>query len=167
MVVILEGCDCAGKSTCFDMMDKSSGRFEKGVAGADMEFARANLEMDLLLDLYVVHDRHPLIDDLVYSQVFTHEQSKYIDRLDEISKLINQCLIIYFECDDNVIAQRMAARGDDYVTKSQIPEIKSEYERVFELLKVNPMRVDTTNADPETVFNKVMEVINHEKLKNS
>lgn len=163
MVIIFAGCDCSGKSTCFNKMDKSSGRFEKGVATENLEFAIANLKTDVLFNLFVVYDRHPIIDDIVYSQVFSHKESKLVSKIEDLSALLSHCCVIYFDCDNNIIANRMKERGDEYVTESQIPEIKDEYEKAFKLLKLNPHRVDTSNANPDEVYKQVMEVIEYER----
>lgn len=168
MVVILVGCDCTGKSTCVDSMDKSIGKFCKGSANVDLTMAIMNLESDLIKQGLVIHDRIPLIDDIVYSQVFSHRPSRLMNRVIEISELLEKCIVIYFDCDNEEIARRMRERGDHYVEENQIPEIKEEYEKTFEILGINPIRIDTTHKTPEVVYDEVMEVIRkNEELQNS
>lgn len=158
MIIVFAGCDCSGKSTCVNMMDKSQWVIKKGVANSDLKKVISSL--DFKKD--IIYDRIPLIDDFVYSRVFSGKESDFIKSKDEIIGLLKKCTVIYFDCADDVLIQRMKSRGDKYITPDQIPQIKSEYEKTFELLNVNPTRIDTTHASKIEVLNKVIEVIENE-----
>lgn len=166
MIIIFAGCDCTGKSTYANMIDKSIWTLKKGSVNSDLKATIETLKEDLLFRRDVIHDRIPIIDDFVYSQIFSQRPSTLMPQVHEISVLLNYCVVIYFDCNNGEIVRRMRKRGDDYITEDQIPLIKSEYEKTFELLNVTPYRIDTTYSDPEEVLDEIMEVITSEKLKN-
>lgn len=159
MVVIFAGCDCAGKSTCFNLIDKSIWTKKKGVASANLKADIETLRSEVESGSYVMYDRNPVLDDFVYSQIFSHKDSELMDRIPEVSDLLRKCIIIYFDCDDGEIIRRMRKRGDEYVEESQISEIKAEYEKVFNLLNIEPSRISTTYRDPYDVAEDVEDII--------
>lgn len=166
MIVIFAGCDCTGKSTYASMMDKYVWALKKGSANDDLKNTIETLEEDLLFGRNIIHDRIPIIDDFVYSQIFSQKPSILMPRVSEISELLNRCVVIYFDCNDGEIIRRLRKRGDDYITEDQIPLIKSEYEKTFELLNVTPHRINTTYADPEKIIEEITEVIENENCRN-
>lgn len=159
MIIVFAGCDCAGKSTCTGMFDKQQWRVEKGSANSDFRKAIKMLKQELKSGENVIHDRIPLIDDFVYTRVFANRESPYISYKDEVSELLKKCIIIYFDCDNDVIAARMRSRGDEYITPDQIPIIKHEYKNTFNLLGIKPYTVNTTVRRSEKIFQEVTEVI--------
>lgn len=159
MVVIFAGCDCAGKSTCFNLIDKSIWTKKKGVASSNLSADIETLKSEVESGSYVMYDRNPVLDDFVYSQIFSHKDSELMDKIPEVSDLLRKCIIIYFDCDDGEIIRRMRKRGDEYVEESQIPEIKAEYEKVFKLLNIEPNRISTTYRDPYDVAEDVEDII--------
>lgn len=159
MIVIFAGCDCAGKSTYASMMDKSIWEIKKGTANSDPVAAIDMLREELKNNENILHDRIPLIDDIVYSQVFSKKDSILVSRKDEIHDLLKQCCIIYFTCETYVIKDRLKKRGDNYITEDQIPQIKREYRKAFNFLDIHPYVIDTTTSRKEKVFKKIMEVI--------
>lgn len=165
MIIIFAGCDCTGKSTCFNLMNKSSYAAYKGSANSDPKGALFRLKYDLMLNIRAIHDRIPLIDDFVYSQIFSGKPSELMSEVNEIKRVLKKCLVFYFDCDNQIIAKRMEERGDDYISASQIPEIKIAYKKTFNLLDIKPVVIDTTHLSPEEVKEKVEEVINEQKLE--
>lgn len=162
MIVIFAGCDCTGKSTYASMMDKSIWQLRKGSANSDPGAAITILKSDMIEYDNVLYDRIPLIDDIVYSQVFSKKDSVLVSHKDQIHNLLSQCCVIYFICENQVILDRLRKRGDEYITDDQIPEIKNEYRKTFELLDIHPHIIDTTYGSEEKIFKEIMEVINNE-----
>ena len=167
MIVIFVGCDCTGKSTYANMMDKSLWEFKKGSANSDALAAITELEHELSENKNVLYDRIPLIDDIVYSQVFSKKDSVLIPLKDKIRDLLSQCCIFYFICETHAIYTRLNERGDEYINADQVDDIKSEYRKAFELLNIHPHIMDTTLRREDKVFGDIMEVINNETRKNS
>lgn len=163
MIIVFAGCDCAGKSTCISMFDKHRWEVKKGVANSDFRDSLEVLKEEIEQGLNVIHDRIPLIDDFVYTPIFAKRESMYVSCKDEVSDLLKKCVVIYLDCDNRVLSERMKARGDEYITPDQIPEIKSRYENVLQKLGVSPHKIDTTMKNPEEVFAEIMGVINNEE----
>lgn len=163
MVIIFVGCDCTGKSTCFNMLNKPGYEKRKGSADSDPMKALEELKRDLAENKNVIHDRIPVIDDFVYSRIFSKKPSVLDSHRDEISNLLNQCLIFYFTCDYHEILDRLADRGDEYITRDTIPIIKYEYIATIKSLGILPDTIDTSDKTPIEVLNEVLEVINDEE----
>lgn len=167
MVVIFAGCDCTGKSTYASMMDKGIWKIKKGTVNNDLRAAIDELETSIKNNDNILYDRIPLIDDIVYSRVFSKKDSVLIEEKDRIHNLLSHCCIIYFMCDTYIIKERLRKRGDKYIIESQIPEIKKGYRKAFSLLDIHPHTVDTTRSRKETILKHIMGVIKNEELKNS
>lgn len=156
MIIIFVGCDCTGKSTC---AERIGWRVEKGTVNSDFRTTVKMLKQEIKSGEDVIHDRIPLIDDFVYTKVFANRDSSYISCKGEVSELLKKCVVVYFNCDNTVLAARMNARGDKYITLDQIPVIKREYKRAFDTLNITPFIIDTTNKNEQEIFEDVKEII--------
>lgn len=172
MVVIFVGCDCAGKSTCFEQMDKESGTFIKGQPTDNMKKQIQYMQELANGKERVVFDRVPIIDDIVYKPVFAKKDSELLhpdhyDDLRAVKAILNKCCVIYFECSTQILAERLNSRGDELVTVDQLEEIKNNYRSAFAVLNLTPYSVDTGKMTPEEVYTHVKGIIEYEESKNS
>lgn len=159
MIIIFAGCDCSGKSTCAEELSKYRWEVEKGSVNSDFKDSIDMLKRELQEGKNVIHDRIPLIDDFVYTRIFENRDSNYISCKDEVSEILKKCTVIYFTCSNSVLERRMVVRGDKYITLSQIPQIKREYVKTFNMLDITPVIIDTTYIDKQEMINKVRRII--------
>ncbi len=169
MIVALVGCDCSGKSTCFDKIDRSTGTFIKGTQMKKIDSAYlSELKSKALSDDLYIFDRIQIIDDFVYSPIFNKGMmSDLFWMLDEVKEIAKECMFIYFKCPTNEIIRRMEQRGDEYINADNVDSILINYAATFELLKIKPTVVSTYQHSADQTFNKVMEVIEKCKLQKS
>lgn len=168
MIIALVGCDCSGKSTCFNKIDKSIGTFVKGVQikGINVQYLSELKQKAESDDLYIF-DRIPIMDDFVYSPIFNKgAMSDLFWLLDDVREIAQKCTFIYFKCPVGEITRRMASRGDEYVSIKNIDSILINYAVTFEILKVKPVIVSTYRLNEEQTLEKVMEVIKNENRRN-
>jgi len=160
MIVALIGCDCSGKSTCFNKMNKSLGTFIKGrqIDKIGAQYLRDIEGMADSDDLYIF-DRIPIIDDFVYSPVFARKQSDLILDLQHVKRVAEKCIFIYFKCSVETLKSRMISRGDEYVKPEQIDEIIRSYNITFDILNIEPEIISTEENNEDQVVEKVMEVL--------
>lgn len=160
MIVILAGCDCSGKSTCFNKIDKSLGTFIKGVQMErfDTQFL-SDLKQRAESDHLYIYDRSPIIDDFVYKPLFTGNMSDLFWMLDDVKDIIKKCTVLYFTCPQFVLEDRMRRRGDEYVNPKDIETIIKNYAVTFEILGLTPIKIPTDRLNTEQTLKKVMGVI--------
>lgn len=170
MVIILVGCDCTGKSTCFDQMNNGTGQFIKGQPTDDMKKQVEYMRELVDSNEKIVFDRVPIIDDIVYKPVFAKKDSDLLhneDMLNDVRQILKKCCVLYFTCDTEIIAERLNSRGDELVTVDQLDEIKRNYKEAFQILDMTPYSVDTGDKTPEEVYKYVEGIIDYENSGNS
>lgn len=111
----------------------------------------------------VVFDRATLVDDLVYNQVVANKNPDVLP--DVAAFALNDCTVIYLECDDAVLKERLADRGDEYISVADIPRLKKAYKRLFANCGINPYYIDTTELSPEEVAEQLKGIICHKQMK--
>lgn len=132
-VIVLEGCDCAGKSTFAKMLSEKNGyeivkgsSFEISELGADGMFEHM---MSLLDRENIIIDRF-FWSNLVYGKLFNYPMmsKQQYNKLKE--KMERKALLIYIEAPVPLLKQRMKQRGDDMIKVDNIEDILAEYLRV-------------------------------------
>ena len=105
-----------------------------------------------------VFDRATVLDDIIYSEIIDHKPSDVANEI-IVHNVLKKCRIIYFDCKLDVIAQRMVARGDEFIKPHQLSMINVGYERAFDQFELLPIRIDVNGLTREQVYNKVVEVL--------
>ena len=166
MVTILTGNECTGKSTCFGLLRKN---FEDK---KDVLFVKEshpnNIEEKWRRVCYVnsliesgqeaLFDRATVLDDMVYSPIIDGKPSD-VDKEIIVHNVLKNCRIVYFDCNLDVVTERMLARGDEFIKPHQLELIKASYEKVFDQFGLLPIRIDVSNLTREQVYNKMLEVL--------
>lgn len=130
MAIIVEGCDCVGKTTFAEMLAEKTGfevvkgsSFEISELGADGMFEHM---MGLLDRDDIIIDRF-FYSNLVYGKLFdypmmTPEQyDQLVEKLDKTSALI------YLHTSSGKIKYRMEKRGDDMIKVDDVDNILESY----------------------------------------
>jgi thymidylate kinase len=170
MIYVVDGIDCSGKSTLVEELSKKTGyevvkgsSFEIASLGADyMHLHMMNLlkEDDIIVDRYFFSNyvyarthEYPLMSDEQFDSLYT--------KLIEVEK--NVCLI-YLYADENVIAERISVRGDDYIDKSYIADILRLYGEVLNRYRIpeqRTIRLDTGKIELDEMSNVATTIINY------
>ena len=151
MIYIFEGVDCTGKSTCFNSLKE---RYEKDIIFIKESYTpsvqerkdRVHKMNDLLRqNKTVIYDRATLIDDFVYSGVTSNEEPIFKDQMNLIKEIVQKCVVIHFDCDNEVLLERFKERGDEYVQGFEtIQKLKKKYKEIYNFLNVKVLKIDTT-----------------------
>jgi thymidylate kinase len=130
MNVILEGCDCVGKSTFAELLAEKTGY--EIVKGSSFEISELGQDgmykhmMELLNRDKLIIDRF-FYSNLVYGSLYKYPMMTMEQYLELQAKLNKTSLVVYLHTSQNVIKNRMANRGDDMIKVDDIGMILEEY----------------------------------------
>lgn len=133
-IIILEGCDCAGKSTLAEQLAKKTGY--EIVKGSSFEISQLGAEgmfkymMELLNRDNIIIDRFYL-SNYVYGNLYnypTMEEEQFV-RL--ASTADTRALTIIVESPECVIKTRMKQRGDNDIKVEEVASILAKYDEVL------------------------------------
>lgn len=157
-IVIIEGCDAAGKTTLIDMLRqqlpdfvvKKGSSFEHSKCDQNELYFKfrelLGLEVGSFVDDNIIFDRF-IYSNEVYASLYddyailSDEQRR---RLEEI--IAHEAIVVYLYASPIELQRRLNSRGDDYVKADRIPAILQKYNE--SLMKVHP-RLDLISFDTE------------------
>ena len=156
MNIIVVGCDCTGKSTLIELIQKSTG-FEvlKGssfeLTGGKTEDELFNTMLDLAKKNNIIYDRFahcnhvyaPLYND--YAQLKEHHIRQV-----ELA-LPKDSFIIHLTAKKDVILERFNTRGEDYVDEARITPILEGYDNILQDANVPVFHFDTGQISAEEI----------------
>ena len=137
MVIIVEGLDGVGKTTiCKELCNQLPLIYIKESYTSDNlekeKRIRLMLERIMESDTYL-YDRTTLIDDFVYN--FLNEtKSSLSDYLDVILSILSHCRIFHLCLDEQKRQERFDERGDEYVTKDMMENVRQAYLQFYRKL---------------------------------
>lgn len=128
--IIIEGCDCVGKTTFAEMLAEKTGyeivkgsSFEISELGADGMF---NHMMELLDRKNIIIDRF-FYSNLVYGKLYNYPMMTP-DQYDMlVEKMDKSAMLVYLHAHEGVIKFRMNKRGDDMIKQDDIQDIVESY----------------------------------------
>jgi thymidylate kinase len=157
MNIILEGCDCVGKTSIAQELQKLYGyeyikrnaprtRNEfKELFAADIKLM--NTRSNLLFDRSGLSER-------VYAPLMRGYTPEYMD---EYETTINNTVLVLVTASNEEILKRF---DDEFVTRSNIPTIAKEYQKQFYNSKYkHKLLVDTTYASPRTCAQYIFKTV--------
>lgn len=162
MVFLIEGIDGCGKSTVVEGLRKLFPEIvyvKESYPGDQLE-ERLNrlsiLRQRTVSGQTVIYDRATALDEFCYEPVI----GKREPMLDwEYAKsVLDQCVIIYLECDKQTLVQRLAERGDEYISEDDLDDIASNYSRCIERLN-NVHIISVSGKSREQVLSEVADVV--------
>lgn len=170
MVFLIEGIDGCGKSTLVDGLKKvlpDISYIKESYPGDSVEERCervGRLRQAILGGKTVVYDRATAIDEFCYEPVIGKRNPTL--SWEHVKPILEHCTIIYLRCDMSVIKERLAARGDEYVTEDMLESINANYEeRLSQLHSV--WTLDVTNLDKTEVRDAVVDLIVSTAGKNT
>lgn len=172
MVYIVVGVDGTGKTSSIQLLKEYCKRFrypihfikESYTASKIIKHKRVQRVREFVESGHdVVFDRATLIDDLVYNQIVANRTPDILS--DTAAFILNNCTVIYLECDDAILKKRLADRGDEYVSLKDIPKLKEAYKRLFANCGIKPYYIDTTNLSLKETFEQLKGIICHKQMK--
>lgn len=163
MAIILEGCDCTGKTTFAKKLAEKTG-FEI-VKGSSFEISKLGADemyqfmFDLLKRKDVIIDRLYL-SNLVYGAKYNYPmmtEEQYAS-LSDITNLFS--LVVYLYAPVGVIQHRMLKRGDDMIVIEDIEDILNRYNEALygEFRPRTVLLIDTSLVDIDKATNMVKEL---------
>lgn len=163
-IIIIEGCDCAGKSTLAQELHKITGY--EIVKGSSFEISQLGPEgmykhmMQLLDRNNIIIDRFYL-SNLVYGELYGYPMMKEYQFGDLTAKAELKALNVYVTAPEQVLKNRMRNRGDDKVKENEIASILAKYEEGMRNHLTNQplvLRVDTGHVKAEKFASTVFEL---------
>ena len=130
MIVILEGCDCVGKTTFAQMLAEKTGY--EIVKGSSFEIAELG-QFGMYEHMFELLDRDNIIIDrflysnLVYGSIYDYPMMLPIQYLSLVQKLNKVGMVVYLHAHESVIRGRMESRGDDMIKTYDISRILDTY----------------------------------------
>jgi len=153
-IIIIEGCDCAGKSTIAELLSKKTGY--KIVKGSSFQISELGGDgmydhMSKLLDREnIIIDRF-YMSNLVYGTLFDYPLMNYL-QFDELAdKTSKNALMVYVTASEEKIKNRMMARGDDMIKSENVRSILEKYDEVLSsnLGQSLALNINTSNISKE------------------
>lgn len=163
MAIILEGCDCTGKTTFAKKLAEKTG-FEI-VKGSSFKISKLGADemyqfmFDLLKRKDVIIDRLYL-SNLVYGAKYNYPmmtEEQYAN-LSDMTNLFS--LVVYLYAPVGVIQHRMLKRGDDMIGIEDIEDILNRYNEALygEFRPRTVLLIDTSLVDIDKATNMVKEL---------
>lgn len=167
-IVIIEGCDAAGKSTLIEALSK---RLPKYVVKKGSSFEHSQCDQNELffkfremlgLEEGAKVDDKIIFDRFIYSnEVYASLYDDYAILSDEqrrrIEKSIDhETLVVYLYASPEELKRRVEERGDDYVKADRIPAILKKYNQ--SIMSISP-KIDLISFDTEV--NSTEQMVEH------
>lgn len=134
--IIFESMDCAGKSSIKREFDRQT------------KFA------------YLTFDRFATISSYVYN--FVHSRRCDFMRyllIDYLLNILFRPILVYIECDDDIIEKRLSERGDEYIKPQHIQFLKRRYNNYLKKTPFSVIRVDNSNGTIRKNTNGIVKAI--------
>ena len=134
MIVILEGCDCTGKTTLANELAKRTGyeivkgsSFEISQLGADgmFEYMMGLLDRDNIIIDRFYHSNY------VYGFLYDYPMLKASQFFELADKTDKRAVVVYLHANERVIANRMVERGDKDINVQDVKNIIKRYNEII------------------------------------
>jgi len=169
--IILEGCDCVGKSSIYDEIMKN-GVFGKRMIGIKFtnrmppkSYKDGKELNEEILDISnsfdgILFDRH-ILSEKVYAPILRNYIPDYIDNLEKKLNPNNYLFLITAKA--NTIKRRFDGKE---ITFDMIPKIVNGYIHHFDKCYYpNKFIIDTTNITPFQALEKIEQLIKNKQIK--
>ena len=150
-IILLEGCDGAGKSTMAKLLQKLTGY--EIVSGSNFELAEkgADYMFEFLRELSnrqnIIVDRSWL-SNYIYARLYD-KNSMTDAQFEELTRMFDEkSIMIVLTASLDVLVDRINKRGDDYIKTDEIQPILENYLK----LSLQPKYITTTNVFMNTDF---------------
>jgi len=133
-IIILEGCDCTGKTTLANELAKRTGyeivkgsSFEISQLGADgmFEYMMGLLDRDNIIIDRFYHSNY------VYGFLYDYPLLKASQFFELADKTDKRAVVVYLHANERVIANRMVERGDKDINVQDVKNIIKRYNEII------------------------------------
>lgn len=164
MILILEGCDCVGKTTFAERLSERTGyeivkgsSFEISELGADGMFEHM---MALLDRKDIIIDRF-FYSNIVYGYMYNYPVMSIDQYLELRDKMNKKALLVYLHAPTAVLKERMEKRGDDMIKVDEIALIKESYRDILQGLTTpkTMLSLDTNDSNFDIATSMVTEFV--------
>lgn len=169
-IIVLEGCDCVGKTTFAKMLSDKTGygivrgsSFEISQLGAEGMFERM---MSILDCNNIIVDRF-FYSNLVYGRLYNYPMMTREQYEQLTEKLNKKAVVLYLHASQKVIAERMQNRGDDMIKVSEIGDILEGYINEFYGIHRPKLMlsIDTSESNFNVATAMVKEIVDEDLTK--
>lgn len=163
--IILEGCDCVGKSSIAEELMKMNKNFKLHKCSQPRDHDSAKLEyLKILVKLYeetlVIYDR-AMLGERVYAPVFRSYVPRYMSSLEKL--VPHNCYLFLITADTKEVYRRFDGK---FIRKEQITTIKNRFKRHLNASSYpNKYIIDTTNISPYSAAVTISNIIFHEERR--
>jgi len=164
MIIILEGCDCAGKTTFAEKLSERTGyeivkgsSFEISELGADGMFKHM---MELLDRKNIIIDRF-FYSNAIYGDMYGYPTMEVDQYVKLRNKMNEKALLVYLHAPTHILESRMRKRGDDMIKVEDIRDIKEYYRDVLQglLTPKTLLSLDTNESNFDIATSMVAEFV--------
>lgn len=160
MKIIIEGCDCSGKSSIAASLGTQLGLpLRERIERMKPEKAVFAHMKDLSGPSQIL-DRCYFISDTVYEPLMSGNNSIFDTVRNEIEEFTaEQSIIIYVYCSDEELKARYMVRGDELQSFDTIMAAHRRYREFFNNTSMPHIRLDTTNLNASQAASKIKKLI--------
>jgi thymidylate kinase len=162
MIFCITGCDCVGKTTCIEALQKEledfTFFFPKAYNKTVEDKVRAGKDLRKLYEenKNVITERVPYLEDVVYNKLLSGEESYF--KNSSLLEELDDYYIIYLHADIEELKSRLSKRGDEFVSEKDFSYILNKYEEELSKRK-NVHRIDVTNTSIDEPPKMILEYI--------
>lgn len=166
MKVVLVGNECNYKTTVAEKLSKKVGYPIR--KGSSFEMSTGTNEDLYAAFLAMTEWENTIIDRFIHcNRVYATLYPKYTILTDEqyndIQKKMNKdTVVIYLYAETEVLKDRMALRGDEYVVSDMLGVINDEYDKVMKIPGIMTIKIDTGERSSDDIVH----LIHHLLFKN-
>jgi thymidylate kinase len=171
MAIILEGCDCTGKSSLAKALAEKTGY--EIVKGSSFEISELGQKgmfeymKSLLNRKNIIIDRF-FLSNYVYGNLFDYPTMTTAQFLVLSSKTQQKALNVYLYAHYSTIQKRLMERGDDMIQQDKISSILESYKEAMHkpwLSQKLTLQFDTSHADTNSMATLIAEMIQLQEYK--
>lgn len=163
MLILLEGNECNYKSTIAEKLSKEIGYDIK--KGSSFEMAKGTNEALYESFKEMANWESTIVDRFIYSnRVYATVYDGYTiltdEQYEDIQERIKEkAIVIYLYADEEVLAERMGIRGDEYVEADMLGIINGQYDEVMPKSKVYTYGINTALSSSDECVVAIMGVV--------
>lgn len=160
--LVIEGCDCSGKTTLINNIIKNSDKdfkvfhFQRPPEHmAESQIREFQKQMFFVHSNYLIHDTDIIFDryhigELVYGKLYR----KYdIDYIIELEKLIKEhCILVCVHCSREEINKRFDGKG---MPRYDLEKVNKLFIKHCKESKLRKIFIDTSNKSPQQSFEEL------------
>lgn len=164
-MIIVEGCDATGKTHLVNSLKEALGwrtikdSFNRNGVPSYLDFVLKNPEHNIIADRFMYGEYVYPIVKRDGRPPLRREEQQLIERV----LLTSPSVLIYCETNPDTIAHNFDTRGEDFVTKADIPLILELFNERYDLSLLPKMRYDYTADNPTDVLNFIMNEVDKRK----